>query len=377
MTVTPTVWLEGAGNSKISISQAGLRALFGQIEAELHRSETYHRTVAGLQQGMGEAAEDLQKLVKAVGREAIRLALRQLVRQYRTKTGTVTHISQGVSAAKAPAIVRSVSAHRTATLTSVDSQQDSDATSAVNALAFHHDGLQPSEIHPTNSQLSDASDLHDWTVDSHSERSPATPISLAVPPPPPPPITPAGHLTFAEAREAALSQIGYELRQARMARSLSLDYLHSKTRIPLHQLKALEAGEAEHLPEDIYICGFIRRAGDALGLDGAQLAASLPTLDPAKTVIPSWHRSVEPISGNQSAPAYVGYAALMAGAIAGVAWLSYQPVPQAAAPEKDTFPDAAFQSPQTVEQRMRSGLRAGEAGSMSTPNIAPPETMPF
>src|SRR4028118_2429666 len=70
-------------NPTLEISQEGLRSILSQIEAELVDSEVYRRTMAGLQTMLGEASSTAQILVKAVGREAVRLTFQQVVRQYK------------------------------------------------------------------------------------------------------------------------------------------------------------------------------------------------------------------------------------------------------------------------------------------------------
>jgi cytoskeletal protein RodZ len=61
-------------------------------------------------------------------------------------------------------------------------------------------------------------------------------------------------------------QLGEELLRVRQDRGISLYQLHLQTLVPLHHLKALETGQTDKLPEDIYVRGFVRRLGDALGL---------------------------------------------------------------------------------------------------------------
>src|SRR4028118_332321 len=67
----------------IEISQEGLRSILNQIESELQDSEVYRRTMAGLQTMLGEASSTAHILVKAVGREAVRLSFQEVVRQYK------------------------------------------------------------------------------------------------------------------------------------------------------------------------------------------------------------------------------------------------------------------------------------------------------
>src|ERR671933_2656192 len=82
MVMQPTYGNGVIDNQTIEISQEGLRLILNQIEAELINSEVYRRTMAGLQTMLGEASSTAQILVKAVGREAVRLTFQQVIKQY-------------------------------------------------------------------------------------------------------------------------------------------------------------------------------------------------------------------------------------------------------------------------------------------------------
>jgi cytoskeletal protein RodZ len=131
-------------------------------------------------------------------------------------------------------------------------------------------------------------------------------------------------------REDLLRQLGQTIQEVRESKAVSLRQLHTTTLVPLHHLEALEMGRVDRLPEDVYLRGFIRRIGNALGLDGNHLAASLPKPE-TQDILPSWYHpttSKSPSLHLDSMHLYLGYAALMAG---GFVWLSQQ------APPKDSF----------------------------------------
>ncbi|MBW4497291.1 MAG: helix-turn-helix domain-containing protein [Oscillatoria princeps RMCB-10] len=181
------------------------------------------------------------------------------------------------------------------------------------------------------------------------------------------------------ARIERLRQIGQELQQVRQARELSLEQLERQILVPRPILEALETGRTERLPEDIYVRGFIRRTGDALGLDGARMAASVPAPAAAQSVVPSWYRPELQSEKMRAGHLYAGYAALMAGAVGGLSWLSAQATPRAAAE-----PDPAVSSPGSVSQPDRRavpvktpGLSTGYAGVAAGSDIAPPEAMAY
>ncbi|NJO42507.1 MAG: helix-turn-helix domain-containing protein [Cyanobacteria bacterium RU_5_0] len=73
-----------------------------------------------------------------------------------------------------------------------------------------------------------------------------------------------------------LKAIGDYLWQVRQEQSRSLEEIAAKTYIPLRLLKALEAGQEKILPEPVFVKGFIRRYGDALGIDGTELSENFP-----------------------------------------------------------------------------------------------------
>jgi hypothetical protein len=348
----PVYAADATGSIAIEISQEELRAVLGEIESELYHSEVYRRVVAGLQTIMGEAAGGAQTLVKAVGREAIRLAFRQFFKQYRAMS------SAPQSNPSAP-----------------------EATSQIT-------------VSPTAAVATPVSEPVDESIPSTDEAPPAATFTVTEEPatssPEEPPLVlgllpkPGKKLSkaelaaqkFTEEREESLRQVGEEIRQARQARSLSLHQLHSLTLVPLYQLTALESGRLERLPEDVYVRGFVRRIGDALGIGGDRLAASIPAPDPVKAVLPTWYHP-EPESGLYLRPMhlYVGYAALMAGAVGGLTWISQQNAQQAATNNTQVFPSQAAVTPTTREAipTSKPGVKKTKIGVVAGPDIAPPE----
>lgn len=354
MALTPTYCLEGAENTRIALSQEKLRTIFSQVEAELYHSETYRRALSGLQKTLGEAIEAPQALIKSACREAIRLALRQLVKQHQVAPTT----EQGeLQKAAASLLVKQDTTSVQASLQDSIPQTKSQSRVKTDAAPAGSLAVSPKAAIRSKLKRSKAGNLA--YADQGKPDAAAQPTSPA--------------------REVLVRQIGQELRHARQAKSLSLNQLHSLTWIPIHQLKALEDGQVEQLPEDVYVRGFIRRVGDALELDGATIAASLPTPDAAKTVVPSWQISQETAPCLRPVHLYLGYAALMAGAVGGLAWMAQQP-----------FPDGAFNPEADSSQELSSaktsrgqrldvipGMRASGAGAIAGTDLAPPETLPF
>ncbi len=282
----PTKSLSAAACASLGISPEELRSLLSQIEAQLHHSEVYRRTLESLQSRSGEPLEGITLLIKALGREAIRLSLQNLITCYPQGTSTAAEaipetLPTGIAPVTAP---------------------------------------QPIPSNPKPAVI----------------RSPK--LSKA-------------QLALQKAqqeREIAWKAIGEQLQKARYGRSLSLEQLYALTRIPLHELKALEAGDLQNLPEEVYLRGFVRRLSIVLGLDSQKILATLPEPDFTHSVIPSW--SYVPAQKNkgvylQPAHLYLGYTALMAGAVGGLAWL-YGDAPSGAA--QDHPPTAPELSVPTV-----------------------------
>ena len=83
-----------------------------------------------------------------------------------------------------------------------------------------------------------------------------------------------------------LSNIGQYLKAVRTRQGLSLQHVAQRTHIQPKQLRAIEAGNWVHLPEAIYVKGFLKRYAQSLGLDGVAIADSL-SVKPAN-INPKW-----------------------------------------------------------------------------------------
>ncbi|MCU0567943.1 MAG: DUF4115 domain-containing protein [Oculatellaceae cyanobacterium Prado106] len=73
-----------------------------------------------------------------------------------------------------------------------------------------------------------------------------------------------------------LKTIGAYLSQVRQEQSKSLEEISAKTYIPLRILRAIESAQEQILPEPVFVQGFIRRYGDALGMNGQELSKKFP-----------------------------------------------------------------------------------------------------
>ncbi|MCL2933290.1 MAG: helix-turn-helix domain-containing protein [Trichodesmium sp. MAG_R03] len=180
-----------------------------------------------------------------------------------------------------------------------------------------------------------------------------------------------------EKRNTYLQELGEKLQKARTMRCLSMKQIHKQTFVPIHYIEAIEKGETEKLPEDVYLRGFIFRLGNALGFDGAILATALPISNSFQGLIPSWSQSNKDL-GFYLHPAYlyVGYATLIAGAVSGLNWMSQQPSPEANL-IRDTIEPAnsVSYSDRHLETTQIPGLKCTIGSLVVGSDIATPETM--
>ena len=64
-----------------------------------------------------------------------------------------------------------------------------------------------------------------------------------------------------------LKRIGSFIKEARLSRNQSIEDLASNLKIGEHQLKAIEEGNEEKLPEEVYVKAMVRRISQKLKLD--------------------------------------------------------------------------------------------------------------
>ena len=347
MVTKPIYYLGVAESPTIEIPQDELSSLLGQIEAELHSSRVYRSALASLQKLSGETSPPAKALVKAVGREAIRLVFLKLARRRDD----------------VPAPVQEVGTVPPDIPTKADVQPENVVESGP-SITVNTSSLSVPEVAAA-------------TCVNTTPEIPAMPQERTVTKRTKKP----GKAEFAQMaiqeRVERLRSLGQELQQARYGQGLSLHQLHERSFVPLHHIEALETGRVELLPEDVYVRGFIRRLSNVLGLDGARMNASLPAPDLAKAVLPSWCLS-KSAAGFHLSPMhlYLGYTALVAGAVGGLALLSQQSTlsrfshPNLAKPSQPLGATAG-QGPEA----MIPGIKSSHAGVMFRASIAPPEVL--
>ena len=399
----------GVTDHTIEVSQESFRSVLGQIEAELLCSDTYSHALASLQTMLGEAASAAEILIRAVSREAVKIAFQRFPKTQKTELQAL----QESPALASPTITSTaITSPAFGSSTLVSSALVSSAlTTATEFTAVRELELSQVSV-PVFYRRSTTVEVppkkeSDTENTQNSDRDPETPQEDQEPPKnegqvesaTPGAVVVQGNsfpgfsflqkqkkLTKEETvalaiqqRKDCLCELGRELRQGRELRSLSIQHLHSLTLVPLHHIEAIENGEIEKLPQDIYVRGFIRRIGDAVGLNGNAMADALPKLDSTET-LNSYSSVSDSESGDgfqmNSAHLYIGYTALMAGAVGGVAWLSQQPVVPHSVPESIVTPPASVAPAQKGEtQAPRPGVKKSttHGGMVLGADMSPPE----
>lgn len=105
-----------------------------------------------------------------------------------------------------------------------------------------------------------------------------------------------------------LAQIGSQLKQIREEKAISLEKIKQITLISERHLKAIEEGNINHLPEPVYIQGFIRKYAHILGVENIAEQFPLTSI----VTKSSWLKSSE----LRPLHLYLIYLVLISGAIA-------------------------------------------------------------
>ncbi|NJR51253.1 MAG: hypothetical protein HC780_18445 [Leptolyngbyaceae cyanobacterium CSU_1_3] len=193
-------------NTTIEISTEGLREILGQVEAELYRSEVYRRALTNLQQMPSKGAESVQFLMKAIGREAIRLTLRNFVHTAVTPEPSRTTDDRDGDDFPVAAFSRALGSRVTVLPTAPEPTPQAIAASEPSApipqkMPFVQTLLQ----HPVAIAAK---------VNSQKTSKRLSPAEAAA--------------QVAQDRHTALQQIGTQIRTKREQRSMSLSQLHNK-----------------------------------------------------------------------------------------------------------------------------------------------------
>jgi cytoskeleton protein RodZ len=349
------------GNPTIEISQDELRAILGDIEAELHRSKVYRRALATIQKVFGESSEQGKQLIKAIGREAIGLAFHKFTQQQQQKAEDKRETVE--------------------TNTSQISEENSGNLAECLTSVKFHPKVEIEEVGAGNLEL-----VADSANTNTAKLTPSTPENTSK-------IGfPSSWLKNKKTSKVELAQqvalqrvetlreIGKQLRQARELKGLSLTQLNIYTHVPPHQIEAIENGNWDILPEEVYVRGFIRIIGNALGLNGTNIVAALPAPEPVKIIAPARSKD-EKSSGNiafdiRPMHLYIGYTALVAGAVGGLSLMSQQTEANRLVPDTDKATSSSLnQTVKENEPNAKPGLQSNGKGISVGADIAPPEAL--
>ena len=72
---------------------------------------------------------------------------------------------------------------------------------------------------------------------------------------------------YKKGENSSLKRIGNFIKEARLSRNQSTEELASDLKIGAHQLEAIEEGEEEKLPEEVFVKAMVRRISQKLKLD--------------------------------------------------------------------------------------------------------------
>ncbi|MBD0342206.1 MAG: helix-turn-helix domain-containing protein, partial [Microcoleus sp. Co-bin12] len=254
MALKPEAYFGVTDHATIEIPQENFRSVLSQIEAELLCSDTYSQALASLQTMLGSAASAAEILIRAVSREAVKLAFDLFPQENKMELQLAGQswatVSPAIGAETAfrelePPVPVPVFYWRSA---------------SVEAPATTESDTENSAQDSNTSEDSKEAPQDENKIES------AAPETVTVPgksfpgfgfPKKPKKLTKEEETAKAvQQREECLRELGRELRKGRQIRSLSLQQLHSQTLVPLHHIEAIENGEIEKLPQDIYVRGF-------------------------------------------------------------------------------------------------------------------------
>jgi cytoskeletal protein RodZ len=98
-----------------------------------------------------------------------------------------------------------------------------------------------------------------------------------------------------------VKEIGEYLRQVRTEKNISLNDIQEATKIRKHYLEAIENGDFEAIPGEVYRKGFLVNYANAIGLDGQEILARYnKAKQPQGEIIPESRKEPEPKKGTVS-----------------------------------------------------------------------------
>jgi len=162
-------------------------------------------------------------------------------------------------------------------------------------------------------------------------------------------------------------EIGQQLRDARLAKDLSLHDVADRLKLSLRQLEAIEAGKLDQLPGATFVRGFVRNYARFLALDSAPLMALLDQVYPPQRTERADVVPVAPVASARIKPVLWLLPVL---AIAGLALWQWQSSTPAATPEGTLAPMQHQLASAAQPDLAQPGLAS--AAQASAPIAVPP-----
>jgi len=162
-------------------------------------------------------------------------------------------------------------------------------------------------------------------------------------------------------------EIGQQLRDARLAKDLSLHDVADRLKLSLRQLEAIEAGKLDQLPGATFVRGFVRNYARFLALDSAPLMALLDQVYPPQGTERADVVPVAPVATASFKPVLWFLPVL---AIAGLAVWQWQSATPAGTPEGTLVPMQHQLASAAQPDLAQPGLAS--AAQASAPIAVPP-----
>ena len=174
---------------------------------------------------------------------------------------------------------------------------------------------------------------------------------------------------------------GSYLKHERELRGVPLDEIAQSTKISISLLRALEEGRFEDLPGEVFIKGFIRSYGQAIGSNVDELMAayhetgSIPEDTETSHAIPPLSREEEPENQSSSSPmkAIIGFVMALLIIAGGVYWFTSEKDKSSGQPQQEeivapsvidnSLPEVAGEVSVATSEETSSTLSQGETSN--------------
>jgi cytoskeleton protein RodZ len=136
------------------------------------------------------------------------------------------------------------------------------------------------------------------------------------------------HNSTHESAPEAVIHVGQRLRQARMARQLSIEEVAGQLHLQVRHLDALEQQDLSRLPGPSYICGYLRAYAKFLNLPSNEIVENFPGVREhiagvKSTVVSTKLYTARSFDIYRARPAWLGAAGMLA-ALLLIGWLVFQ-----------------------------------------------------